>query len=216
LDDVTAGPAYYFSRSSVAYQFPSVHARPAGTNYIRNDARIAEIESMILNTGRRDHGAFFALYDSTSGKQFSVCLRILMNRTEAEDALQDAFVNIWRNAHRYTVNGYSPMTWLITVARNVAISRLRVRKPHTSTIDDWCDVVDIRPTPQMAVVRTSERAKIEKCLKILDQANADAVRGAYLDGRTYQDLADCAGVPINTMRTRLRRSLLKLRICLSK
>lgn len=171
---------------------------------------------MILNTGRRDHGAFFALYDATSGKQFSVCLRILMNRTEAEDALQDAFVNIWRNAHRYTVNGYSPMTWLITVARNVAISRLRVRKPHTSTIDDWCDVADIRPTPEMAAVRTLERAQIEKCLKILDQANADAVRCAYLDGRTYQDLADCAGVPINTMRTRLRRSLLKLRICLSK
>jgi RNA polymerase sigma-70 factor (ECF subfamily) len=169
-----------------------------------------------ISAAFRDHGAFCALYDATSGKQFSVCLRILMNRTEAKDALQDAFVNIWRNAHRYTVNGYSPMTWLITVARNVAISRLRVRKPHTSTIDDGCDVADIRPTPEMAAVRTSERAQIEKCPEILDQANADAVRGAYLDGRTYQDLADCAGVPINTMRTRLRRSLLKLRICLSK
>ena len=138
-----------------------------------------------------------------------------MNRTEAEDALQDAFVNIWRNAHRYTVNGYSPMTWLITVARNVAISRLRVRKPHTSTIDDGYDVADASLTPEMSAIRTSERAQIERCLLKLDPANADAVRGVYLEGRTYQDLADCAGVPINTMRTRLRRSLMKLRICLS-
>jgi RNA polymerase sigma-70 factor, ECF subfamily len=59
---------------------------------------------------------------------FGICLRVLGNRAEAEDALQDVFVKIWRNAERYQVNGLSPMTWLITIARNLSIDRLRARK----------------------------------------------------------------------------------------
>lgn len=106
------------------------------------------------------------------------------------------------------------MTWLITVARHKAISRIRKRKTPTIIIDSEHDVADTSPTPEMLAVQKSERAQIERCLLKLDPANANA--GVYFEGRAYQDLADCAGVPINTMRTRLRRSLLKLRVCLSK
>lgn len=83
-------------------------------------------------------------------------------------------------------------------------------------MDAEYDVADTRPTPEMLAIQKSERAQIDRCLLKLDQADADAdaVRGVYLEGRTYQYLADCAGVPINTMPTRLRRSLLKLRVCL--
>jgi RNA polymerase sigma-70 factor (ECF subfamily) len=175
----------------------------------------ADIEDYILRTALGDRAAFSALYEATSSKLFGVCLRVLNNRAEAEDALQDVYVKIWRKADSYAVNGYSPMTWLITVARNLAIDRLRARKAPAKRVEDVFDLAASGPTPEEAAVNTSERAQIDRCLAELDSLHATAVRGAYLEGDTYQVLADRAGVPINTMRTWLRRSLLKLKECMS-
>jgi RNA polymerase sigma-70 factor (ECF subfamily) len=177
---------------------------------------IAHIEDMILRTGLGDRTAFSDLYNATSAKLFGVCLRILNNRAEAEDALQDVFVKVWQKASSYAVNGYSPMTWLITVARNLSIDKLRTRRAPTKDIDEAHDLADSGPTPEMVVVQKSERAQIDGCLAELEDAHATAVRGAYLEGDSYQELADSAGVPINTMRTWLRRSLVKLKDCLSR
>jgi RNA polymerase sigma-70 factor (ECF subfamily) len=177
---------------------------------------VADIENMILRTSLGDRAAFSSLYNATSAKLFGVCLRILKNRVEAKDALQDVFVKVWQKSSGYAVNGYSPMTWLITVARNLAIDRLRARKAPSKNIDDTHDLVDNGPTPEMIVVQKSERDQIDGCLAELEKAHATAVSGAYFDGDSYQDLADSVGVPINTMRTWLRRSLLKLKDCLTR
>ena len=177
---------------------------------------VADIEKMIARIGLGDRDAFSMLYDATSAKLFGVCLRVLNNRAEAEDALQDVYVKIWQKAGSYSSNGYSPMTWLITIARNHAIDRLRARKAPTKDIDDVVDLASSSPTPEMEAVRSSERAQIDGCLEELKTAHSTAVRGAYLNGDTYQELADQAGVPINTMRTWLRRSLAKLKDCLTR
>ena len=177
---------------------------------------IADIEQMIVRTGIGDRKAFSSLYDATSAKLFGVCLRILSNRAEAEDALQEAFVRIWQKADSYAVNGYSPMTWLITLTRNLAIDRLRARKAPTDDIDDLPGLRASGPTPEEAAVASSEAARITTCLEELEADRAQAVRGAYLEGESYQELADRHGVPLNTMRTWLRRSLLKLKECLSR
>ena len=177
---------------------------------------VSDIENMIVRTGIGDRKAFSLLYVATSSKLFGVCLRVLNNRAEAEDALQDVYVKIWQKADRYSANGYSPMTWLITIARNQAIDRLRARKAPVKNIDDVVDLADSGPTPETAAIQRSERAQIDGCLNELDVVHADAVRGAYLNGDSYQELADSAGVPINTMRTWLRRSLGKLKECLDR
>lgn len=130
--------------------------------------------------------------------------------------MQDVFVRIWQKANSYVVNGYSPMTWLITLARNLSIDRLRARKATTSSIEDVIELADSGPTPEGIAVQRSEQTQIDNCLGELDGDHAASVRGAYLEGDTYQDLADRAGVPINTMRTWLRRSLAKLKDCLSR
>ena len=171
---------------------------------------------MILRVGIGDRGAFSTLYDSTSAKLFGVCLRVLNNRAEAEDAVQEAYVRIWQKAGSYAANGYSPMTWLITLTRNLAIDRLRARKARAQDIAEVQDLRDSGPTPEAAAIAASERAQINACLDELDEDRAEAVRGAYLDGDSYQELADRYKVPLNTMRTWLRRSLLKLKECLSR
>lgn len=176
----------------------------------------SDIEDMILQVGLGNRSAFSSLYDATSAKLFGVCLRVLNNWAEAEDTLQEVFVKIWHKAGLYSVNGYSPMTWLITLARNTAIDKLRARKAGSVDIDKVYDLASSDPSPEDEVVASSERAQLNGCLEELEADKSDAVRRAYLDGDSYKDLAARYDVPLNTMRTWLRRSLLKLRECLSR
>lgn len=177
---------------------------------------IAEIEDLIGRVAAGDRAAFLALYDRTSAKLFGTCLRVLNDRADAEDVLQEVYVKVWRNAGRYSANGLSPMTWLIAVARNAAIDRLRARRAPAEDVEEMAGLADAGPTPEAAAIAASDRARIRACLDELEADRAGAVRGAYLEGMTYQQLADRHGVPLNTMRTWLRRSLLKLRECLSR
>ncbi|MER5171017.1 sigma-70 family RNA polymerase sigma factor [Thioclava sp. GXIMD2076] len=175
-----------------------------------------EIEALIARVVLRDKAAFSALYDATSAKLFGVCLKVLDNRAEAEEALQEVFLRIWRKADRYSVTGHSPMTWLITLARNLAIDRLRKRQRGRTDIDEVYDLSDDRPGPEACMIANSEAKRIGSCLEMLEDGRADAVRGAYLNGDSYADLAERHNVPLNTMRTWLRRSLMKLKDCMSQ
>ncbi len=107
------------------------------------------------------------------------------------------------------------ISWLVAVARNHSLDVLRARKPRSDDIDMALDVADAGPDPEQAEANRGERARIDGCLDQLDADKAEAVRGAYLDGYSYEELAARHAVPLNTMRTWLRRSLLKLRECLS-
>jgi len=175
-----------------------------------------DIERYILRSAQGDRAAFRALYDATSAKLLGVALRVLNDRAEAEDVLQDIYVKIWHNAARYNVNGLSPMTWLITVARNAAVDRLRKLR-RAGAADPLAErIADDGAGPESQAVAASERRRLEACMEELPTPRAEAVRRAYLDGETYADLAVRYDVPLNTMRTWLRRSLLKLRECLSR
>lgn len=174
------------------------------------------IEALIAQVSLGDRAAFAALYDATSGKLFAVCLSVLKNRAEAEDALQDAYMRVWKNADRYAVTGHSPMTWLITIARNLSIDRLRAKKTNTVDLDNAGELVEKSPGPEATSIAVSETRRISACFDELPIDRADAVRSAYLDGASYQTLADRFDVPLNTMRTWLRRSLQSLKECLSR
>jgi len=175
----------------------------------------ADIADLIARCALRDRGAFRDLYGRTSAKLYGVTLRILKDRSEAEEALQEVYVKIWQRADRYVPGGYSPISWLVAVARNHALDVLRARKPQSDDIDMALDLADAGPNPEQAAVDSGERSRIDNCLGQLDVEKADAVRGAYLDGFSYEELATRYKVPLNTMRTWLRRSLMKLRECLS-
>lgn len=180
-------------------------------------ATLDQIEHMIARMAMGDRAALSSLYAATSAKLFGIALRVLEDRSEAEDAVQEIYVKVWRNADRYRSNGLSPMTWLITVARNHAIDRLRARRGHhgaSAGMDEISDLPDLGHTPEEAAVAASVRGRIGLCLQALPAERAEAVRRAYIMGETYEELARRFNVPLNTMRTWLRRSLLKLRECL--
>ena len=175
-----------------------------------------QLETLIGKVALDDRAAFSALYDATSAKLFGVSLRVLNNRAAAEDALQETFLKVWRYADRYAANGVSPMTWLITIARNTAIDALRRQREAEDAGDEAERIPDRSATPEVVAVARSEATKIARCLDELETDKAVAVRGAYLDGLTYADLSKKLDVPLNTIRTWLRRSLLKLQECMSR
>ncbi|WP_396120250.1 sigma-70 family RNA polymerase sigma factor [Devosia aquimaris] len=174
-----------------------------------------DIAELISRCALRDRAAFRLLYERTSAKLFGVTLRILRDRSEAEEAVQEVYVKIWQRADRYVAGTTSPISWLVAVARNHSLDVLRARRPPSDDIDEAIDIADSGPSPERATQDNQQRGQIENCLGTLEPDRADAVRGAYLDGYSYEELASRYAVPLNTMRTWLRRSLIKLKDCLS-
>lgn len=174
-----------------------------------------DLAEYMARTALGDRAAFAQLYQNTNAKLFGVTLRILRDRGEAEEALQEIFVKVWQRADRFRPDVASPISWLVAIARNHCLDKLRARRPTSDGIDAALEVPDGEPDPEQATINAGERNKIDNCLDQLEADKADAVRSAYLDGYAYQELADRFGVPINTMRTWLRRSLMKLKDCLT-
>lgn len=177
-------------------------------------ADTSDIEHMIARVALGDRTAFSELYDATSAKLLGTALRVLKDKASAEDVLQETFMKVWRYADRYASNGMSPMTWLITIARNTAIDRLRARKDDGDIADVMDTMAASGPTPEQSAIASSDASRITACLSKLDDDKRVAVRGAYLEGLSYADLAAQFDVPLNTMRTWLRRSLISLRECM--
>ena len=175
-----------------------------------------ELSDLIARVALKDRAAFRLLYDRTNAKLFSVALRILRDRAAAEDSVQEVYVKIWNNAEKYTVSGYSPITWLAAIARYDAIDRLRSRKNQAVDLDEIAEVASDAPDPETVSVETSEMRRVNLCLNELKPDHAQAVRSAYVDGFSYQELADQYKLPLNTVRTWLRRSLQSLKACLER
>jgi len=172
------------------------------------------IAALIEKVATADRAAFRGLYSLASGKLFAVAIRILKDKTEAEDAVQEVFTRVWLNARRYEATKARGMTWLIAIARNHAIDRLRARPAPTDGDEALATLRDGQPGAEARLIAKGEAGRIADCFATLEPARAAAIRGAYLDGLSYEDLSARHDVPLNTMRSWLRRGLLSLKECL--
>lgn len=164
-----------------------------------------------------DRAAFHQVYQRTSAKLFGICCRILGEGPEAEDALQEAYVNVWRRAERFDASRASPITWLAAIARNTAIDRLRARGSRsTAPIEEAFDLADDRPRADALLESADESVRLHGCLGELPGRDAGLIRTAFLEGASYPELAERAAEPLGTIKSRIRRALLKLRECLGR
>jgi RNA polymerase sigma-70 factor (ECF subfamily) len=180
------------------------------------DTGPAELSDLVARVALGDRAAFSALYDRTSAKLFGVSLRILRERSLAQDALQETYVKVWRNAAGYSGMGQSPISWLIAIARNQAIDMLRSRGRPAADLEEAGEVADSGPGPEQAALVSDESRRLGRCLEELKEDRAGALRAAYMEGFSYEELASRYRVPLNTMRTWLRRGLISLRECLER
>lgn len=174
------------------------------------------LSSRLVAVGSGDRSALRDVYDSTSAKLFGICIRILDDREEAEDVLQDVYVTVWNKARTFDETRASPITWLATIARNRSIDRLRQIGPRRldRPVEDAADLADDKLDGLASLETRQEAGRLHDCLGALEERARGAIASAFFGGRTYQDLAVDAGLPLGTMKSLVRRGLLKLRQCL--
>ena len=158
-------------------------------------------------------------YRLTSAKLFGVCLRILSERAEAEDVLQEVYLTVWRKAADFDPGRAGPMTspmsWLIAIARNRSIDRLRARgSRQMEAIEAAEAIADTSPLADSALETAQQNARLKACLAGLAEHEQAALYGAFFDGNTYEELSARMSVPLGTMKSWIRRAIVKLRACL--
>jgi RNA polymerase sigma-70 factor (ECF subfamily) len=175
-----------------------------------------ELAAALVRAGTGDRAALRMVYQDSSAKLFGVLLRILNDRGEAEDVLQDVYVTVWRKAALFDPEKASPVTWLVAIARNRAIDRLRsgANRRRSAPIEEATEVRDNSPGALDMVVKAEQQARLGTCLGELETRTSQAIRSAFLDGMTYEQLAERMSVPLGTMKSLIRRGLLKLRACI--
>jgi RNA polymerase sigma factor (sigma-70 family) len=175
----------------------------------------------MLATGLGDRRAFRQVYRMTSAKLFGICVRICGARQTAEDVLQEVYLTIWRRAPSFEPSRGSPIAWLATIARNRALDwrRANNKPPPERWSGDADEPVsepaDTAPLADRTMIEEEGVARLQDCLEDLDGRPRAAIRAAFLDGLTYSELAKRDAVPLATMKSTIRRALLRLRDCLS-
>jgi RNA polymerase sigma-70 factor (ECF subfamily) len=184
---------------------------------LQEDARLAraELAACLHRVSRGDRAALAALYRRTSGKLFGLCLRILADRAEAEDVLQEVYLTVWNKAATFDAGrGVSPITWLAVVARNRSLDRLRRRGRSTAALDEAAELPDLTPRADAALETDETERRLAGCLDGLDARASEAIRAAFYGGQTYESLAKAAGMPLGSMKSLIRRGLIRLKECL--
>ena len=180
------------------------------------ETRRRQLVAAINRVAGGDRAALRLVYSETSAKLFGVCLRILGDRSEAE--LQDVYLTVWRKAASFDEAIASPITWLVAIAQNRSIDRLRssaASRAH-APIEAAAEVPDAGLSALEQLEIGEDQARLKDCLQELEERQSAAIRSAFLDGFTYEELAERNRVPLGTMKSWIRRGLLKLRTCLER
>jgi len=177
--------------------------------------------ALIDRIAARDEAALKALYDQTSGKLFGLALRVTSHRDRAEDALQEAFLQVWKNAADYRASLSPPMAWLGLIVRSRALDQLRRHKAErehlTDELDDaLADTLEGDSANPMDTSLASQQAwALHQCLTRLENKQREVVSLAYLRDLSHGELAQQLKLPLGTVKSWIRRGLDQLRACMA-
>lgn len=174
------------------------------------------LAELLAGCSRRDRAAFARLYRATAPKLFGVALRILKREDWAEDVLQECYVSIWTHAGRYRRHRSAPMTWMTSIVRNRCLDWLR--RPNLEVNDPDGALIEAadsgNPGPLAALASSHDAQALHRCLQLLDARQRQAIALAFFEGLSHSELARHLRQPLGTVKTWVRRGLLKLRNCL--
>ena len=175
----------------------------------------ADLVRLLGAVAQGDEDAFERLYAATRAKLYGVLLRILGRPALAEEVMQETYLKVWTMAHMFDPTIASPITWMVAMARNRAIDI--ARKRGDISIEDEpeaLEVADEAPPPLARREMTDELKRVLACLGKLDPEKQRIVLLAYYSGWSRDQLAQKLDIPVNTIKTWLRRSLLEIRECM--
>ena len=190
--------------------------------------RSLDLSRLLARAGLGDRAAFATLYERTSSHLFAVVLRINRDRAQAEDILQEVYVNVWRAARSFDAAQSQPLTWLTSIARNRAIDSLRrvqtqpqmqTQSGAASAIDGedenvYDTVADASPGPLDLLSRASEARVLDQCMEKLTALQRQSVALAFFHGLSHAEVAAHLRQPLGTVKSWVRRALMTLKTCL--
>jgi RNA polymerase sigma-70 factor, ECF subfamily len=191
------------------FESPS-NPTPSDNRTLNSKTAIGRVDDSALLTriGQRDENAMEDLFRRYSGVVYSVALRVLHDSGQAEDVLQEVFMQLWRDPTVFVQQRGSLGGWLVVVARNRAIDLLRRRKPTDS-------VEDVVLASSVNVAEEAERntimQKVRQVIAGLPQEQRNTLELAYFEGLSHTEIASRTGDPLGTVKTRIRQALISLR-----
>jgi RNA polymerase sigma-70 factor, ECF subfamily len=167
----------------------------------------------IRSMASKDANALDAFYTRYNRLAFSLVLRIVGNREDAEDVLTDVFWQVWQQASRYDASRGKPVAWLLTIARTRAIDRLRSTGRHeVPTSDpDKHNVPPAAPAQPDPFVQTDTRKAVHEALQSLQEQQRIPLEMAYFQGMSHTEIAAALGQPLGTVKDRIRTGIMHLR-----
>ena len=166
------------------------------------------LENLIRRVADGDGAAFRSLYAAAAPRLLAIALRILRDQPLAEDAVQEAFLRVWRNAHRYQPSRGAPLAWMGVIARNAALDLVDRRRPA----EELCAAPGIELSVEAV---EPPDARLGHCLKKLPPDQARAIVTMYNEGRSHSELADRLSVPRGTAKSWVRRGTSQLKECMA-
>lgn len=174
------------------------------------------LAALLAATARGEQAAFARLYRLTAPKLFAVALRMLRREDWAEEVLQECYMRIWDHARDYREGLSAPMTWMASIVRNRCLDWLR--RPAVEVADAEGEVAAATaapgPGPAEGLDRVQAARRINECLQALEAKQRQAIVLAFYEGRSHSELAAHLREPLGTVKTWVRRGLLRLRACL--
>ena len=176
-----------------------------------------DLAALLAASGKRDRRAFARLYEASSAKLFGVALRILRREDWAEEVLQECYVSIWAHAPDYRASLAAPMTWMTSIVRNRCLDWLR--RPRLEVADEDGSITEGAESGSDGPLAELEKAKaaqaLSRCLGALEAKQRQAIALAFYDGLSHGELASHLREPLGTVKTWIRRGLLRLKDCLA-
>ena len=172
--------------------------------------------ALLARVVKGDVQAFSQLYDQSSALLYSLALRMLGNKEDAAELLQDVYLEVWRKVSRYDVGRGTPLAWLVTLTRSRAVDRLRARSsrgPQSmgAPLDGASHIPDRSPTPFEAQADQEVRTLVMGALAALPPAQQEALELAYYEGLSHVEIAAKLNQPLGTVKTRIKLGMTKLR-----
>lgn len=172
-----------------------------------------DLAELLKLSGRGDEASFAQLYDATSSRAFGLAQRVVRDPAQAEEVLQEAFLEIWRTSARFDRDKGSAISWIFTIVHRKAVDR--VRSAEASTRRDTTYHHKNQPvehdTTAEAVQASFEARRVRGALDALTAVQREALELAYFGGYTHTEVASMLGLPVGTAKTRIRDGLIRLR-----
>lgn len=168
---------------------------------------------LLVRVASGDQGAFADLYDLLSPRVFALILRVLVNRSQSEEILQEVFLEVWQSASRFAPNKGQGRAWVLTIAHRRAVDRVRSSQSSTDR-DNRIGVRDLGVAHDVvaeAVESRMEGERVAAALAVLSEAQQEALILAYYGGYSQSEVSAMTGVPLGTIKTRMRDGLSRLR-----